>query len=148
MISTRKLKIWIILTHAFIIIGMGHGVLTLGILEVFCLIKIPGLHFNDPGNDPNNYIMLSGLIALAGQCLIAFSGVNKQQKTNLFMYIGGLVLLWVCIVVFNISTRGDSYTIMLGLSVIPFAVCSIIAFLGPVIKKSYQWLLEKSGGRP
>lgn len=43
MIQTKKLKIWLIVTQAFIVIGIGHGILTLGILEplrLWALFKI------------------------------------------------------------------------------------------------------------
>jgi hypothetical protein len=87
MISTKKLKIWTMVTHGLIIIGMGHGIACLGILEMFwfygCIKAIFDLSFSLFVTTISPVVILS----LLGQAAVLFSLFNKDKTYKTISYI-------------------------------------------------------------
>lgn len=63
MITSRQLKLWTIITHAFIIVGMGHGVLCLAVVEVISLVYFISKPITDSPNTSEEILRL--IVALA-----------------------------------------------------------------------------------
>lgn len=143
MTKTKKLKIWTLITHGLIIIGAGHGILFLFIIEFFSFPYVTKDSFSFLFNDVENHFAVVGLLSLLGQSALLFSLFNRRQELKDIFQIVGLILLWLSIVYFTYDTTKDSYTHIALVTAIPFAICTIITFLGQSIKKFYNWLLDK-----
>ena len=67
--SIKKLKIYTILIHCFIVIGAGHGIGIMGMLDIIGIIQIPevfknGIEFklNDEFQDRLSIVIIFSLI--------------------------------------------------------------------------------------
>ena len=143
MTTTKKLKIWTLITHGLIIIGAGHGILLLFFIEIFSFPYLTKDIFSFLFNGVDNHFAVVGLLSLLGQISLLFSLFNcKQNLKNIFQIIG-LILLWLSIVYFTYDTTKDLYTHIALVTAIPFAICTIITFLGQSLKRFYDWVLDK-----
>lgn len=129
MITSSQLKIWTIITHAFIIVGMGHGVLCLVVYEVMSLGYFISKSFIDSPDMADEILrLIVSLACVVGQCAIVFSIFTKRNKLKLFCHIVGLIFLWASIVCFYLIALKDSYTQLFIVTCLPFFVCTIIFF--------------------
>ena len=142
MTTTKKLKIWTLVTHGFIIVGAGHGILFLFIIEIFSfpyLIK-DGFSFL-PGAGENHFPTV-GLLSFLGQAALILSISHHKRILKNIAQIIGISLLWLSIVYFTYDTTKDRYTHIALVTVIPFLICTIITFLGQSLKKLYRWIVD------
>lgn len=101
MIKFKSLTIWTIVFDFFIIVGAGHGLLCIGILEIISLIALfTGRIFN---NDYYSFSLFAsydkslvavGLFSFLGQILLALSLLKKKQ-THFWIKLSGLFFLWL-----------------------------------------------------
>ncbi|MBN8790103.1 MAG: hypothetical protein J0I84_23720 [Terrimonas sp.] len=143
MTRTKKLKIWTLITHGLIIIGAGHGILFLFFIEIFSFPYLTKDSFSFLFNGVDNHFAVVGLLSLLGQIAILFSLFNRRQNLKDVFQVVGLILFWLSIIYFTYDTTKDSYTHIALVTAIPFSICTIITFLGQLLKKFYDWILDK-----
>ncbi len=143
MTATRGLKIWTIITHALIIVGIGHGIAFIAIIE---LISLPywfsGIFFNTRDSSIGGLLAMVGLSSLLGQGAIIYSILLKRKNLKVLFHIVGLLLLWTSIFCLKYFTLKDSNTQLVMITCLPFLICSIIFFAGQAIKRFYNWILD------
>ncbi|MFT3701521.1 MAG: hypothetical protein QM802_04090 [Agriterribacter sp.] len=144
MITTRKLKTWTILSHAFIIVGAGHGMIFFAGIEI---LGFPYFFHKDFSfsfiASVENHLPAIGFTALLGQAAFVFSILHKKQIFKTIAQVAGLALLWLSVIYFMYDSSKDSYTHIATFTCIPFAICTIITFAGRPITSFYNWVLEK-----
>ncbi|REG82711.1 hypothetical protein [Winogradskyella sediminis] len=123
----KKVKIFTILIHSFIIIGAGHGI---GIMGMIDIASIPNLidnyGFTLNGNFDDN-IMSIGLISLIGKILLILSLFVKPNRTKNLTGLIGLLLLWIS--VYFLTSGNWNYDSLYELAFwtsIPFLISSIV----------------------
>ncbi len=140
MILTTRLKIWTLISHACIIIGIGHGIATLGIVEFFWLSTI---FESTHSTDGDSYVSLSILqfvafMCLAGQIAIVTSIFVRRSPTDKWTYILGLCLLWASVITYAYGIRNDNYAHLAILSCLPIVYCTVRSLLGGHIRLLWQ----------
>ena len=95
MTNLKSLTIWTIVLNFFILAGFGHGLICVGILEIFSIITVVTGHFTD-----NAYFSFSlsasydesliavGIFSLLGQTLIIISFFIKGRNKFWFKIVG------------------------------------------------------------
>ena len=144
MIQTKSIKIWTLLTHAFIIIGMGHGILTLGILEIFSFTNI----FSNPrppdGGDVSSIALrLVGLLSLIGQIALIVSIFVNAKKTSNSLHLLGLFFLWFSLFTYSYSIHNDDYSHLVVVSCFPFLYFTIRTLVGRRIQELWHRVFDK-----
>jgi hypothetical protein len=142
MTTNKKVKIWTIITHAFILVGFGHGVAFFLIIEIIWFPYFTKDFSFDLYAPFNSHLPVVGLTALLGQIALIFSILNKRQEVKIAFQITGLLLLWTSILYFTYTSSEDHYTHFAALTCIPFAICTIITFAGQSIKRFYNWIFN------
>ncbi|RXK61957.1 hypothetical protein ESA94_02790 [Lacibacter luteus] len=142
MTTTKKLKIWTLITHGLILVGAGHGILFLFIIEIFTFPYLTKDSFIFSFNGVDNHFAVIGFLSLLGQICLLFSLFNLKQNLKNVFQIVGLILFWLSIAYFIYDTTKDSYTHIALVTVIPFAVCTIITFLGQSVRRLYNRIID------
>jgi hypothetical protein len=145
--TTKKLKIWTIVTHGLILVGAGHGGLVLFLIEIFFPYSIiQNISGSSAGSENIVLVVVVGLLMALGQSLIVFSIVTKIQKLKTFAYIVGLVVLWLSYVYFIYDSMNDR-DVYVGIPfAVPFFVCTIIVFFGKPMRRSIRRMWVWAGG--
>lgn len=137
MITTTKLKIWTIISHALIVVGFGHGILTLGVVEVFWVPNIAKAGFTFSLNASfEARLPMVALTTLLGQLAIIYSIFNKKLAFHLL----GLGFLWLSIIYFNVGISTDAYVHFAIWTAVPFFICTLIVFVTQPLKQLYRWV--------
>lgn len=93
----RNSLILTIILHSFIILGVGHGI---GIMGMIDIASIPNL-IDDYGftlsGEFNDKIMSIGLISLIGKILLIISIFLKREFYKRILEIVGIILLWISV---------------------------------------------------
>ena len=144
MIRTAKLKIWTLISHACIVIGIGHGISTLGIMAPFWLISVFSGTYNSVGDSDvsSSTIQLVALMALFGQFALVLSLFLRSSSTALWVHLIGLWLLWSAIGTYAIGVRDDNYAHLSVITCIPFAYFTLVTFFGRRIQILWQRLTK------
>jgi hypothetical protein len=143
MVLTKPMKIWLIVTHALIIMGMGHGVAIFGIIEAAWLTRL----FNPLDASDNNHnselaLRIFSVISLLGQLLV-FLSMRQRQIGKVTMFFIGLLFLWISLLTFACSIEKDRDKHLLLISCVPFLLCTIWILLGGTIRAAWGRLLSK-----
>lgn len=144
MITSKKLKIWTIITHAFILVGFGHGVACFLIIEILWFPYFTRQPFSLSLNASfESHLPMVGLTTLLGQIAFIISILSKRSEIKLTFQITGLILFWISILYFN-HYIDEGYSIGFAtITGLPFIVCTIITFVGQPLKRFYNWVLDK-----
>lgn len=139
-LSNNKIVLWTIITHAFIIIGAGHGIGNWFLLEtayIWELItgNISLFHYN--------FISIAIFLCLIGQSLLIISILSKKTDQKRIFHFSGLTLLWANTIFFLISIQDDNYSHFLYISALPFFIITLAVFLFKAVKKFIVKLYEK-----
>lgn len=136
MISTTRLKIWTLISHAFILIGLGHGIATLGISEFFWLSTIfeNGQVSGRDGQVSFAILQLDAFMCLAGQIGIVTSILRRHSFFNKWAHMGGLGLLWASVITYAYGIQKDNYAHFAVLSCLPFVYCTTKTLFGGHIR--------------
>tara|TARA_X000000950_G_C13787604_1_gene607970 strand:+ start:65 stop:514 length:450 start_codon:yes stop_codon:yes gene_type:complete len=132
-----------IILHSFIILGVGHGIGIMGIIDIASipnLIENYGFTLNGEFSDK---IMTIGLISLIGKVLLIVSIFLKSEFYKRILEIVGIILLWVSVYFLSSGNWSNNsvYEIAFWTS-IPFLISSLnLAYL--IIRK--MELNEKIG---
>ncbi|MUU76894.1 hypothetical protein [Winogradskyella endarachnes] len=123
----KKIKIYTILIHCFIIIGVGHGI---GILLVLDYLSVQSLFnneiiFNLSGNYQDR-LELVGLISFIGKIILIVSFFVSRKIFKNTLNLVGVIVLWISV---YILTSGNwSYDGLYPISFItsvPFIIASL-----------------------
>ena len=122
----KSLTIGTIIANLFILIGAGHGVGPIGIVEVF---RFNSYFFHEPikfSGSYDNTIPLSLIISLIGQLLLFVSLFNLPKQLKMC----AICILWLGFIYLthNIVT-GDKLSWFSFWSGTPFVICSVILFI-------------------
>ena len=139
MILTTKLKIWTLVCHACIIIGMGHGIVPLGIAELFWISEV----FFDDKYLSAPVFQLVAFSALAGQIGIIIAILLKHLNVARWLHIAGLCLLWTSVVLYAYGIRNDNYSHLGWFTCLPLVYCTIRTLLGEHLKLAWQKLVDR-----
>jgi len=144
MYTNTKLKAWTLITHFFIVIGAGHGIACLGVIELAGLFNFAEaeftLSFLTPFKNSWHAVAISSLL---GQIALILSIVLNSKKIKIILHIAGLLLLWMSIYYFTHNTEYTSSTYLGFLFCIPFLICTILPLLPFIIapvKRLYNWI--------
>lgn len=139
----KKVKIFTILIHSFIIIGAGHGI---GIMGMIDIASIPNLINNYgltlSGNFDDN-IMSIGLLSLIGKILLIFSLFIKINRIKNLTGLIGISLLWIT--VYFLTSGNWNYDSLYELAFwtsVPFLISSLI--LTYLIIKNIKQNIERN----
>jgi hypothetical protein len=80
MTKTKKLKIWTLITYGLILVGAGHGILFLFLIEVFTFPYFTKDSFSFSLNGVSNHFAVIGLSILLGQLALLFSLFNRHKS--------------------------------------------------------------------
>lgn len=140
MILTTRLKIWTLISHAFIVIGLGHGIATFGVAEFFWLSTIfESKHSSgEDGHISLSILQLVAFICLAGQITTITSILLRHSSSNRWMHFGGLCLLWASVIIYAYGIRNDNYAHLAVLSCLPFVYCTVRTLFGGHIQLLWQ----------
>jgi hypothetical protein len=127
MTNIKKIKLYTILFHSFIIIGAGHGI---GVMLFFDYLSIPMLFNNGIEYNLNaeyqDRLMLVGLISIIGKITLILSIFINLNKIKNVITLIGIILLWIS--VFFLTSGNWFYNWLYGftfLTSIPFLIYSI-----------------------
>lgn len=119
-----------IILHSFIIIGVGHGIGIMGIIDIASipnLIEDYGLTLNGKFSDK---IMTIGLISLVGKILLIFSLFLKTELFERILEIVGILLLWISVYFLTSGNwRYNSVYEIAFWTSIPFLISSLNSML-------------------
>ncbi|WP_459744812.1 hypothetical protein [Polaribacter sp. OB-PA-B3] len=124
--SKTKSIILTLILHSFIILGVGHGIGIMGIIDI---ASIPNL-IDDYGftlsGEFNDKIMSIGFISLIGKVLLIISIFLKSEFYKRILEIVGILLLWVS--VYFLSSGNWSFNSVYEIAFwtsIPFLISSL-----------------------
>lgn len=144
MVSRKKLKIWTIITHAFILVGMGHGGGFFVLLEILSFPYFTNEHFSFSFRSSfESHLPVIGLTTLLGQCGLAISFLHNSQNFKFIFQATGIILLWLSLIYFIYDAYQGNNIYFAEITCIPFVVCTIITFAGQPIKKIYNWIVDE-----
>lgn len=143
MINSNRLRIWTIICHFFIVIGFGHGVLTLGILEILWLPFFRKEGFTVAINSPFT-VRLSAVVisTFIGQCLLVASIISIAGKIKVLTHVFGLLFLWLSIAYYTYDLKNEHNVHFGTITCIPLFICTLITFFGRLLQKLYYWVLN------
>ena len=143
--TSKKLKIWTLATHAFILVGFGHGILFFFFIEIlwfpFVTKNNLSLIFN---SSFESRLPIIGLTTLLGQISILISVLNDNKKIKLLGQIAGLTLLWLSIIYFTWTLERDSDVHFATITAFPFCICTIATFVGQPIQKTVKKIYQRA----
>lgn len=136
----KTTKIYTIILHSFIIIGVGHGIGIMGLIDIASipnLISGYGLTLKGSFSDK---IMTIGLISLIGKLLLVTSFFIKTIIYKRSLEIIGVIMLWLSVYFLtNGSWNYNSVYKIAFYTSIPFLISSIVFSVLLVIE---IWLNE------
>jgi hypothetical protein len=123
--------IWTIVLSFFIIIGAGHGVACIGLLEIFGLSDFYSIGDEPlsllPAGSYEESLGAAALFALIGHIILIVSFFLKE-KNKFFLGISGIIFLWISFYYLVHYLFTDSLALMGFLFGLPFLICSVILF--------------------
>ncbi len=125
MLSRKIVKIGVVISHSVIVLGVGHGIGLMGVIDIAC---IPNL-IDDYGltlkGDLGDSVMTIGLFSLLGKLLFGISFFVKKIAAREGLEFLGFLLLWISFYLLNFKAE-DSISTTIIITGIPFILCSII----------------------
>jgi hypothetical protein len=143
MTNFKSLTIWTLVLDFFILVGAGHGLLCIGILEILSIIAVVTGHFISSGFSSfsltasyDDSLITVGIFSLLGQILIIISFFVKGQN-KFWIKIVGLLFLFTGFYYLTHNFINDGGA-QLGLIVgIPFLILSGI-LIYKMIKENFK----------
>ncbi|HYF03608.1 MAG TPA: hypothetical protein VEC36_09560 [Patescibacteria group bacterium] len=123
--TAKYITIWTIVTNLFIIVGIGHGILPLGLIEVMFILRIISQNLNLNSSEQYSILFLS-IFSLLGQLHLFISLFFKDIKISLGIKWIGLIFMWVGFIIWPTIHFDFLFSWLFS---IPFIICSIKLFL-------------------
>lgn len=123
----KKIKIYTILIHCFIIIGAGHGI---GILVFLDYLSVNSLFNNELtfslDGDYQDRLELVGLISFIGKIILIISFFVSSKIFKNTLNLVGVLVLWISVCI--LTTGNWSYNSLYAISFftsVPFLIASL-----------------------
>lgn len=140
MYNFRTLTIWTIALSSLIIIGAGHGIACVGLLEIAGLFYKFGIGTENFSLSPmasyDNSLGAVAIFSLVGHISLVISIVTKKYSTMFRAKIVGLIFLWISFYYLTHSVFYDSLALLSLVTGIPFLVNSLILIRNIARQKS------------
>jgi hypothetical protein len=141
MTNFKRLTIWTIVLSFLIIIGAGHRIACIGLLEIVGLFN----KFNIGTEDFSFSLTASydkslsvvALFALVGHILLIISILTKNNKQLFWTKIIGLLFLWTSFYYLIHNIFGDELSQIGFFTGLPFFIVSVILAF-KVVQQKYQ----------
>jgi hypothetical protein len=137
----RTLTIWVVMLYFVIVVGVGHGVIFIGLLEIFMLP-----HFFDFSSDNFTFsltasydksISASILFAFIGHVLLITSILIKRRDNKFWLKITGIFFLLLSFYYLAHNLFTDSAAKLSFFCGLPFLSCSLVLLLR-IIKEKFN----------
>jgi len=126
----RALTSWTVVTNFFIVIGAGHGIAFLGLIEIFWIPYIKSEDFSlSPTAPYDKSLYTAALFSFVGQVLLIISFFPKRAAGKFWLKAIGLVLLWIGFFYLTHDLMFDNAALLGFRFGIPFLICSVILFI-------------------
>ena len=130
MTTFRSLTIWTIALSFFIIIGAGHGITCIGLLEIVGLVHKFNIGTKDfslsLSASYDQSLSVVALFALLGHLFLLISILTKRHEQVLWTKIIGLVFLWTSFYYLTHNSFNDTLSQIGLVTGLPFFIVSII----------------------
>jgi hypothetical protein len=141
MTNFKRLTIWTIVFSFFIIIGAGHGIACVGLLEIvglFHKFNIGTENFSLSLTATYDKSLLAvALFALVGHIFLIISILTKKDNQVFWTKVIGLLFLWVSFYYLTHNTFNDELSQIGFVTGLPFLIVSmILAFR--IIRQKYR----------
>ena len=141
MTNFNRLTIWTIVLSFFIIIGAGHGIACVGLLEIiglFHMFNIGTENFSLSLTASYDKSLLAvALFSLVGHVFLIVSILIKNNMQIFWTKIVGLVFLWIGFYYLTHNIFSDDLSEIGFVTGLPFFIVSIILVI-KVAKQKYQ----------
>ena len=98
MLNFKTLTIWVVILNFFIIVGVGHGIVPIGLLEIIGIFKGFGIPRGDFSLSMTasfeRSLTATALFFLIGQVFLILSISIKNRRGIFWFKILGLFFLW------------------------------------------------------
>src|SRR4051794_39627104 len=98
MTNNKKLITRTVISNALIVVGAGHGIGFLGLIEIAWLPQLYFIGTEDfslsIASSYDKTLGMTALLSLAGQLLLLTTLLIRRLQTTLAIKIAGLLLLW------------------------------------------------------
>jgi len=126
----RALTSWTVVTNFFIVIGAGHGIAFLGLIEIFWIPYINREDFSLSLTAPyDKSLYAAALFSFVGQVLLIISFFPKKGASKFWSKAIGLVLLWIGFYYLTHDLRFNNAAWLGFRFGLPFLICSIVLFI-------------------
>jgi hypothetical protein len=141
MTNFKQLTIWIIILSFFIIIGAGHGIACVGLLEIVGLF-----HKFNIGTENFSFSLTAtyekslsavALFALVGHILLVVSILTKNIKLIFWAKTAGLFFMWASFYYLTHNISNNNLSQISFVSGLPFFIVSIVLAF-KIAKQKYQ----------
>jgi hypothetical protein len=137
----NKLTLSTIVLSFFIIIGAGHGIGCVGLLEIVALIHKFNIGTEDFSlsfiGSYDKSLAAVGLFALVGHMLLLISIGRKAERQKFWTKVAGLIFLWTSFYYLTHNIFNDDLSQIGFVTGLPFLIVSIILAY-KVVKQKLQ----------
>jgi hypothetical protein len=134
--NKRNSIILTVILHSFIILGVGHGIGIMGIIDIASILNLIENYGFTLNGEFSDKIMTIGLISLIGKILLIISLFLKTKLCERILEIVGILLLWIS--VYFLTSGNWNYNSVYEIAFwtsIPFLISSLcLAYL--IIQKT------------
>jgi hypothetical protein len=145
MTNNKKLIIRTVISNALIIVGAGHGIGFLGLIEVAWLPQIYWIGTEDfslsPASSYDKTLGLVALLCLVGQLLLLSTLLIKRPQIAQIFIIVSLLLLWTGTFYLTHHLLVDTVSLIGFITGLPFLV-----FSGLLLYRTFRHELFHSAG--
>ncbi|QHT69999.1 hypothetical protein GXP67_26815 [Rhodocytophaga rosea] len=136
----RKLTNWTIVFNLLIVIGAGHGIGILSLIEVFLLpeILVDGLTFSFQSTYEKR-LEVAALLSILGQCMLISSYFIKVDAIKLLIKIFSIGILWVGFIYLTYDFTSNSAANLSLITGIPFLIISLLL----MVRQSIHFIIWK-----
>ncbi len=144
----QRLTIWTIILNCFIIVGAGHGIGCIGLLEIIGLFNKFDIGTEDFSlsfsASYDKSLSAISLFALIGHIALLISVLASKVKICIWTKIIGLLFLWVSFFYLIHNAFSDNASLIGFISGIPFISISIILAIKVLKQKFHSGLKSQS----
>jgi hypothetical protein len=139
--NIKKLKVYTLLIHCFIVIGAGHGIGVMGIFDIVGILQIPeilknGISFDFYGGFQDRLSLVT-VFSLFGKFFLILSLFLKNNLSENINAFFGLLFLWISVYLLTSGNWDyDSLYEIAFWTSIPFLISSL--FLTYSIAKKFN----------
>ena len=137
----KRLTIWTIILSSLIIIGAGHGIGCIGLLEIVGFFNKFDIGTEDFSlslrASYDKSLPTVALFALVGHILLLISILTKSYKKLVWTKVVGLIFLWTSFYYLTHNYFSDDLSHMGFITGIPFLIGSIILAY-KVVRQTYK----------